>query len=212
MYYMVIHDSKRSAQVWAGIRVDMAVFVKPLWWKPLQKPGFCINFAPSAWNLVIHGETWFKAIGSGLSQNKSWYGHFGVLIVDTPVLDKTQFLDLSPGERPIGHHHQHHHRHHYQHHHCHHHQHHNRHHHQHHNRHHHQHHHRHHHQHHHRHHHQPHHRHQHQHHFRHHHQHHHCHHHQHHHRHHHEHHHFICQLLLQSQQQLSLGYPKKWPS
>ena len=101
MYYMVIHDSKRSAQVWAGIRVDMAVLVKPLWWKPLQNLGFCIKLAPSAWNHVIHGDTWFKAISAGLSQNKSWYGRFGVPFVHTPVLDKTPFFYLSPGKRTI---------------------------------------------------------------------------------------------------------------
>ena len=83
MYYMVIHDSKRSAQVWAWIRVDMAVLVYPLWQKSLRNLGFCIKLGPSAWNQVLHGDTWFKAFGAGSSRNKSWYGQYPLLPVST---------------------------------------------------------------------------------------------------------------------------------
>ena len=68
----------------ARIRVDMAVLVYPLWRKPLRNFGLCIKLAPRAWNHVLHGDTWFKALGAGLSRSKGWYCRFGV-----PVVTKT---------------------------------------------------------------------------------------------------------------------------
>ena len=57
-----------------------------MWWKPMQNLGFCIKLTPSTWNHILHGETWFKGLGKGLSWNKGWYGR--VPIVHTLVFDK----------------------------------------------------------------------------------------------------------------------------
>ena len=71
-----------------------------LWWwrKPLRNLGFCIKLASSAWNHVLHGDTWFKALGAGLSRNKSWYGRFGVPVV-TKTLAKPWILHQTCAKR-----------------------------------------------------------------------------------------------------------------
>ena len=88
MYHMVVHDSKRSAQVWSIFEVSRGFWpLRPKYlgqrytilqtFRPFGNDIFkipkCQNqlrfwfkLAPSAWNHVSHGDTWFQALGASL--------------------------------------------------------------------------------------------------------------------------------------------------
>ena len=86
---------KTLAKPWP---VQMFKVTGTLWCKPLRNLGFCIKLAPSTWNHVLHGDTWFKALGAGLSRKKSWYGRFGVTVV-MKTLAKPWILHQTCAER-----------------------------------------------------------------------------------------------------------------
>ena len=54
MYHHVLHDSKRSAQVWCRIQGFALVFITSVTLKRPYKPLFRIKPAPSAWIMYHH--------------------------------------------------------------------------------------------------------------------------------------------------------------
>ena len=75
MYHHVIHDSKRSAQVWCKIQGFARVFVTKDTPKRPYQLLFWLKPAPSALNHVSPCNTWFHAFGASLMQNpRFWKG------------------------------------------------------------------------------------------------------------------------------------------
>ena len=69
MYHHVIHDSKRSAQVWCRIQGFARVFITTVSPKRPYLLLFRLKPAPSALNLVSPCSIWFQALSAILMQN-----------------------------------------------------------------------------------------------------------------------------------------------
>ena len=75
MYHHVLHDSKRSAQVWCRIQGFARVFITTVTPKRPYQLFFRLKPAPSALNHVSPCNTWFHAFGASLMQNpRFWKG------------------------------------------------------------------------------------------------------------------------------------------
>ena len=69
MYHHVLHDSKRSAQVWCRIQGFARVFITTVTPKRPYQLFFRLKPAPSASNHVSPCNTWFQVLGASLMQN-----------------------------------------------------------------------------------------------------------------------------------------------
>ena len=124
MYHMVVHDSKRSAQVWSIFEVSRGFWpLRPKYlgqrytilqtFRPFGNDIFkipkCQNqlrfwfkLAPSAWNHVSHGDTWFQALGASLVAFRRFPKGFKSPRETHRSPTKHFFFNLRPGKTHIG--------------------------------------------------------------------------------------------------------------